>query len=183
MRQRHRMGIGVVALAMLGSGCFGSFNLTKKLYDWNGKISQDKWGKELVFLVLIAVPAYSLAGLGDAIVFNSIEFWTGKNPVEMSAVPQTKRIVRGDTEAVLTHLTGASGEQLVIEQFQHGQPAAGLRIARQGQVSVATDLAGRTLFTAQTLPDGSLIISDAEGKRVAWYSPEDVERLMASSHQ
>ncbi len=183
MRQRHRLGIGVVALAMLGSGCFGSFNLTKKLYHWNDEISQDKWATEFVFLALTLVQAYSLVGLGDAIVFNSIQFWTGNNPIEMSAIPQTKRIVRGEAEAVLTHLTGASGEQLVIEQFQHGQPAPGVRIARQGQVSVATDLAGRMLWTAQTLPDGSLIISDARGTRVAWYSPEDIERLMASAQR
>ena len=184
MRQTHRLAAGVVALAMVSGGCFGSFNLTKKLYHWNDAISKDRWAKEFVFLVLAWVPVYSLAGLGDAIVFNSFEFWTGKNPIEPTKAslesPHTTRIARHDSEAVLTHLTGPKGEQLLIKQFAHGQPAASLRIAREGGVSVATDQDGKALFIAQTLPDGSLLVSDGQGKQVAFYSAEEVDRLVSS---
>ncbi len=36
---------------------------------------------ELVFLGLIIIPAYGLFSFGDAIIFNSIEFWGGSNPI------------------------------------------------------------------------------------------------------
>ncbi len=179
MQQQKRLLIGVLALAMASSGCFGSFNLTRKLYNWNDSFSKDKWGKEVVFLVLIWAPVYGLAGLGDAVVFNSIEFWTGRNPIDMktSSVPQTKRIVRGDAEAVLR----LDAQHLSIDQFQSGRPAGGLRVTQQGELTVATDEQGRTLFTAQTLADGNLIVHDATGKQVASYTPQEIDRVVAST--
>ena len=81
MRYSHRGGVALVALGLLVSGCYGPFNLTRRLYQWNSQVG-DKWEKELVFLLLVALPVYELTALGDAIVFNSMEFWTGRNPVE-----------------------------------------------------------------------------------------------------
>ena len=46
----------VLAVAAAGlvvtSGCFGSFQLTRKLYTWKKNVSPDKWVQELVFLGL-----------------------------------------------------------------------------------------------------------------------------------
>ena len=81
MWRGHRIGLGLVALALVASGCYGPFNLTRRLYQWNGQIA-GKCEKELVFLLLAWAPVYGLTVAGDAIVFNSMEFWTGKNPVE-----------------------------------------------------------------------------------------------------
>lgn len=184
MRRGNRVVALAVALGLAGSGCFGSFNLTRKLYQWNNTVSQDKWIKEAVFIVFVWVPVYGLAGLGDAVLFNTIEFWNGKNPIDMKAdgrSVQTRRVVRRDAGAVLKHLVSADAEAFEIEQFYQGQPAASLRITRTGEVTVASDRAGRVLFTAQTLPDGSLLVSDAQGKRVASYSPRQMERMVASS--
>lgn len=74
-----------VACMMTTSACFGSFNVTRKLYGWNKGVSEEKFVRELVFLGLIVVPVYGIAGFIDAIVTNSIEFWTGTNPVTMSS--------------------------------------------------------------------------------------------------
>jgi hypothetical protein len=136
-------------------------------------------------LVLAWVPVYGLAILGDAIVFNSIEFWTGNNPIVSSQVPvtSTKRIARKDAEAVLTHVSSAEGEQLIIEQFQHGQPAGTLRLERQGELTMATDAEGRLLYTAQTFADGRVVVRDAQGRQVASYAPEQVQRLAQSVRQ
>jgi hypothetical protein len=84
-RFRRAAVLALTAVALVGtSGCFGSFNLTRKLYGWNKGVSDEKFVRELVFLGLNVVPVYSIAGLIDVIVTNSIEFWTGKNPVDMS---------------------------------------------------------------------------------------------------
>lgn len=62
--------------------CIGSFGLTNKCYDWNNSIG-DKWINELVFLALNIVPVYEITIFVDAVVLNSIEFWTGNNPVAL----------------------------------------------------------------------------------------------------
>jgi len=71
----------VLSLSLSLSACYGSFNLSKKLHRWNAKVSQDKFVQWLVFLGLVIVPVYEIALLADALVFNSVEFWTGDNPV------------------------------------------------------------------------------------------------------
>jgi hypothetical protein len=85
-RFRRTAVLSLTAIALLGtSGCFGSFNVTRKLWGWNKSVSDEKFVRELVFLGLNVVPVYSIAGFIDVVVTNSIEFWTGKNPVNMSS--------------------------------------------------------------------------------------------------
>lgn len=85
-RFRRTAVLALTAVALLGtSGCFGSFNLTRKLWSWNKGVSSDKFVRELVFLGLNIVPIYQVAGFIDVVIINSIEFWSGKNPVNMSS--------------------------------------------------------------------------------------------------
>lgn len=73
-----------LTLALAGtlflSSCIGSFNLTKMYYNFNNSIGS-KWINELVFFASICVPIYEVCTFADAVVFNTIEFWTGSNPV------------------------------------------------------------------------------------------------------
>lgn len=73
-----------LASTLLLSSCLGSFRLTNKCYTWNKSIG-DKWINELVFIGLNIIPVYDICVLADAIVFNSIEFWTGNNPIAKNA--------------------------------------------------------------------------------------------------
>jgi hypothetical protein len=83
--------------------CIGSFHLTKNLYDWNKNEVGGKWGQELVFLAFIILPVYELALLADGIVLNSIEFWTGSNPLAMKqGETETKIVQHGDDVYQLT---------------------------------------------------------------------------------
>src|ERR1051325_10449586 len=67
------------------SGCFGSFNLTRKLYTFNKTVSKDKFIQELAFLGMTIVPVYQLVGAVDVLFANTVEFWTGKNPIDMAS--------------------------------------------------------------------------------------------------
>ena len=67
--------------SILLTGCTGTFELTKKLHSWQTGFD-DKWVDEVAFLGCVILPAYSLCVLGDAIIFNSVEFWTGDNPMD-----------------------------------------------------------------------------------------------------
>ena len=71
----------VLCLSIFASGCYGPFNLTRQVHHWNGTVVENEWGQEGIFLVLAIFPVYSLAMLGDALIFNSIEFWGGDNPI------------------------------------------------------------------------------------------------------
>lgn len=96
MRQARRMGGILLATSLFVSGCYGPFNLTRQLHTWNGQLG-DKYVNELVFLGLAILPVYAGAVIGDAVLFNSIEFWTGRNPVFLSlrATPgQSARLIR-----------------------------------------------------------------------------------------
>ncbi len=65
------------------SSCMGQFALTKNLYSWNKQIS-NKFVNELVFLAFWILPVYEVCGLADVLVINSIEFWSGDNPLTAS---------------------------------------------------------------------------------------------------
>ena len=172
MHRALRMGIAAVMVGMVTSGCFGPFNLTRRLYRWNEQVN-GKWEREFMFILLAWVPVYGLAVLGDGVVFNSMEFWTGKNPVDppgkQGALPRMKRIVRGGEEALLTYTpTASAAPALLVEQFRGGRPAGSLRVERREGVTVGSDGDGRTLFIARTRPDGGVDVQDADGKPVTF---------------
>lgn len=70
------------AMVMQLSGCYGNFALTRKLYTWNGTVG-DKWINSVVMWAMMIVPVYGAAGFVDLVVLNTVQFWTGNNPVAM----------------------------------------------------------------------------------------------------
>jgi hypothetical protein len=82
------------------TACFGKFQLIRKVYNFNKQVSPDKWIQWFVFLILIFpfFPIYGLASLIDAVIANSIEFWTGKNPIVDAG---TKRFAYGPSGETL----------------------------------------------------------------------------------
>jgi hypothetical protein len=64
------------------SGCYGGFILTKKLYHWNGGLGS-KVVNSIVMWAFFIIPVYEVAGAIDFLFLNTLEFWTGKNPVAM----------------------------------------------------------------------------------------------------
>lgn len=181
MQRPHRMAVGFVALGLFMSGCYGPFYLTRKVWKFNGEVSDNKWVVEVVYLVCTWLPVYGIAGLADAIIFNSLEFWTGKNPMAESSangVGSTRRIVRGDTEYLLKRVAGPAGDELLIEQSRGGQPGESLRIQRQGSDMVALNGDGAMLFSSRIGVDGRVVISDASGQQVASYTGDEAQRFL-----
>lgn len=74
--------------SVLFSSCIGSFGLTNKLLDWNRNIDS-KFVNELVFIAFWIVPVYEISALADVLVLNSIEFWSGSNPVADTGTVKT----------------------------------------------------------------------------------------------
>jgi hypothetical protein len=98
---RRRVTGLLLALAMLSTmslGCIGHFGLSQKVRKFNLETSQDRWGREIIFVALYVIPVYPFAGLLDILIFNSVEFWTGKNPIseQPSVTPLSFREVEAD---------------------------------------------------------------------------------------
>ena len=74
--------------SMFLSSCIGSFQLTNNLLEWNRSIDR-KWINELVFVAFWILPVYEVAAMADILVINSIEFWSGSNPIEKGTYSMT----------------------------------------------------------------------------------------------
>ena len=83
------IAVSLLTLSITLSSCLGSFALTKNLLSWNRHIDT-KYVNELVFVALCIVPVYPIAVTADAVILNSIEFWSGINPV--ASVNTTKTV-------------------------------------------------------------------------------------------
>lgn len=74
--------LGLTLLLPLQS-CIGSFALTNKVMSWNHQVGS-KFINELVFFAFWILPVYEVTSIADLLVLNSIEFWSGNNPVVAS---------------------------------------------------------------------------------------------------
>ena len=72
--------VATISASMMLSSCVGKFQLTDNLLQWNKTLSS-KFVNELVFVAFWILPVYEVSALADLLVINSIEFWSGKNPV------------------------------------------------------------------------------------------------------
>ena len=90
-----KVAICLLASSVLFSSCMvGSWSLFNKYADWQTHMSSNKFVNAIVGLVLGSV-CYPIASLVDALVLNSIEFWTGDNPVA-SNIGKTQNVMGQD---------------------------------------------------------------------------------------
>lgn len=70
------------------TSCIGSYALFNKVRAWNEQTTDNKFLNELIFLGLWIVPVYEVSLLADTFVLNTIEFWSGSNPVAVGTVKE-----------------------------------------------------------------------------------------------
>ena len=91
--KKNTLKLAVIAIAssIAFTSCIGSFNLFNKYEKWQCNMSGSKILNGVVGLILqpIAAPVCLVI---DALVLNTIEFWSGSNPVTAS----TKQVVGSD---------------------------------------------------------------------------------------
>ena len=113
-----------VCLLTTTMSCYGSFELFHKIHKWNGTLG-DKWVNTLVHVALWILPMYEFILLGDFLLFNSIEFWSGNNPLKVSAAD----ITVDDNAARLT-LDGRVHELRVVDERSFDIAVDGLVVGR-----------------------------------------------------
>ena len=161
----------IMVVAFLAAGCTGSFNLTRKVYNFH-RSQSDKWADELCFLLVAIVPVYSLATFADAIVFNSIEFWTGKNPVEMaSATSQTRVAQNGKNKMIMTY-NPKTDQVHVASTGNHG-----VVFEKTESAVVAKNEKGQVMYSSVQKESGEVAIYDGNGKLIKEYPAGQIALL------
>lgn len=88
---KKRLLAPVLLAGLFATSCIGPMNAYKSVLHWNSQVSESKWLNELLFLPVYPI-AMPIAALGDVLIFNSIEFWGGNNPISAPEpfTPQNK---------------------------------------------------------------------------------------------
>ena len=125
MKNTMIKAVTLVLVITATTSCYGPFRLTNKLHRWNGQVSQKKFVNELVFLGMCIIPAYEICLLGDGLIFNSIEWWGGHNPIAMKdgEVEEVEIMHKGQMYKVMTSKNAMtvslkdSGEKVDFKYF------------------------------------------------------------------
>ncbi len=153
-RRRMLLALGLFGLA----GCWGSFNLTGRVYDWNGSFGS-KWASWAVFVVFILIPVYGTLLFIDAIVLNTIEFFSGNNPVHRNAD-------LGNGHRLVMH--GEAGSSTMnVEHYEHDRLVRVFKIEKLADDEVRIlDRQGRARLHVAGHRGGARL-RDEQGRTVA----------------
>ncbi len=133
------------------AACFGSFPVTRKVFRWNSGVHGDKWIRWLVFLVISIIPVYAGAAVFDMVFSNSVEFWTGSNP--MALAPGTTKHVEGPNgeRAVMTL---REDRAIDVRVTAPGVPDQHFVLVREADAIAAYDAHGFLIARVGDGPDG-----------------------------
>ncbi len=135
------------------SGCYGRFPLTKSVYKFNGDVSDNEIVQSVAMWLMVIVPVYEVAWLGDALVVNLIEFYKNDDLNIGQADP-------------------AGAARVVVAE--DGQSVSLVKVG-DGRLEVR-DAAGRVLGTAVRSAEG-LRLTDAQGNTLRTLSPPQLAAL------
>jgi hypothetical protein len=108
----------VIFVSFSSISCYGNFSLVKKLYIWNGTI-ENKFAKSAATWIMFIIPVYGVAGFIDFVILNVIEFWSGENPVTMSAGVKEVQYVEKDGKTY--QITATKNRFDIVEQGKDNQ--------------------------------------------------------------
>jgi hypothetical protein len=173
---------GVLVCFMAATtACYGPFNLTKNVYHWNSGIKgsgeiNDKWMKEFVFFGMIVVPVYMFSALLDGFIFNSIQFWSGDNPVKAAEWERdgiTKTAVLGETTIRWTQ----TDEGALVTYERHGTVERRATILSHGTGYQLIDESGIVLAEAKYEADGAVSVLDRDCRVVQRWTGDQLRSI------
>jgi len=167
--------MGLALAAVMTFGCTGSFPLTNELYQFHRE--QDRWVDEILFLVFAVTPVYGTVLLADAVVLNSIEFWTGENPLEASrsgaGSDDDPEVVVGSGENSITMRYDTRTRRVEVKPGQGDGER--FYLARTENGVIASDQEGRELYRSVKDSLGGVTVYDVRNDTARYFPPEAVE--------
>ena len=145
----------MLPLAM--GGCYGGFPLTNKIYRFNGDISRHKLIQTVMFWVFLIVPVYEIGMLGDAIIFNLVEFWTGEQILALGPTTDSN----GNTVCLTP---SPDGRQAVLTVSRDGKVLAQEFFVKVSDTTFEVrDAQGKLHGKVLKSPDGTISLTDRNG--------------------
>lgn len=176
LRPTRRAAAMILAAAVLGTtlvGCYGRFPLTNAVYDWNGRVTNNHIVNSVIMVVISIIPVYAVCILVDAIVINSIEYWTEDRVTVSQSWDQpdgTRVTLEPGTHEDHAVLTMWRGEEKLLERhYLRGD---------NGLVQIS-DESGRLVGSVQRHGDGSLALFDGKGVAIDHFTPEAIAAYKA----
>ena len=164
--KKLNLKVAVILLAgsFLCSSCIGSFSLFNKYAKWQREMTNNKFVNAIVGFFLMPIVG-SVTMLVDWLVLNTIEFWSGTNPMHAS-IGKTKQMMGSDGRyyAVTTTKNGyevkaPNGE---VSYFTHNKKNDSWSLTQNGQT--------RELFRFNQ--DGTITTQLKDGKQLT-VSPDE----------
>ena len=170
----RKMKLKMLCVAMGGSflcaSCLGSFSA------WNGLKScsmlEHKVVNKIAFIAFYIVPVYEIAYLTDVFVLNSIEFWSGINPLVDVGI---ERVIRGINGEYLVR-TNEDGYTIM----KMGEADRPLDLVYDEENRTWNAVAEGQAFELMTMnEDGSITYKDQKGEKVT-VMPELIKDAVAA---
>lgn len=177
---RRWRGIACLLLFLMifpvGSGCYGKFPLTRGVYNFNGDITNDKFGRSIVMWIFIIIPVYGVAAIGDVLIFNLVQFWTGQTVTLASST--------GEDGTRTTLTPSADGHEAILTISRNGFVLGQERIVRVSPVKCEMrGTSGRLDGTVVKNATGNLVILDRTGVQVAVLTGKDIAHLKLEANK
>lgn len=179
-RKMRKMIVGLIISAFILVGCTGSFHVTRLVYNMH-RDQTYKWVDEAIFVGCVVFPVYGMATIADALIFNTVEFWSGRNPV---ALPQKGeetacRIVDDRENVVLSYDTGK--DVVRIHSLEGSHPD--LMLKRSADGVLVCDASGSVLYSASRDGDGGVLVYDRSMQSLRYHKPAVVAAERARFEQ
>ncbi len=89
-----KVAVCLLAASFMYSSCIGSFSLFNKYAKWQCNMTSSKFVNAIVGFILMPIVG-SITLFIDSVVLNTIEFWSGSNPVA-SNIGKTQKVMGED---------------------------------------------------------------------------------------
>jgi hypothetical protein len=144
MRRGIALTIALLMISFASTGCIGRMAVVGQVMKFNLSVTENRWGRALVYLLLYVIPVYEIAGMIDLLIVNSIEFHTGTNPLS------------GEDRLAM------NGGRHVIEAPDGARGVSTLR--EDGSIEIEITEANGTVHTVSLVEvDGSFEVRDPAG--------------------
>lgn len=141
----------LISGSVMLSGCLGQNALFNTVQDWNAKATEEKFVNQGISFAFWFLPVYGLTILADIVILNSVEFWTGTNPLSnkrAKVAGTTERVSDGlGNEALLTYQEDGSVQ---VEVFR-GAETERFVLVRDGNQVVRVQDGERVALASLTL--------------------------------
>jgi hypothetical protein len=133
----------------MSTACLGTSGLSGNLKEFNLEVVENRYGRETIFFVLNAVWVYRICTVLDLLIFNSIEFWSGTNPLNGKSplvdvpVSEAEKIGFHDLERAQVELVAENTAKLHLD-FRNGDHMAFDVLRNEGDYTVS--YLGRVIF-------------------------------------